>query len=63
MQRHVRGKMMYSDGSVYDGQFYYDIIQGEGLMEYSKESKYHGSWLNGLVSSASLVHNMMLELT
>ncbi len=35
---------------MYEGAFTNDVIHGEGEMRYSQLSKYHGAWINGLVS-------------
>ena len=42
--------MIFSTGLVYEGEFVNDIICGEGEMRFSSNSKYQGSWLNGMVS-------------
>ena len=49
LQRHGKGKIEYSTGQVFEGEFVNNIINGEGEMRYSKVSKYHGNWLNGMV--------------
>lgn len=53
-QRYGRGKLELSTGEVYEGDFRDDMITGEGEMKYSKTSKYHGSWLHGMVRYAVL---------
>ena len=54
VQRHTKGKMKYSTGQIYDGEFVNDVICGEGEMRYSSSCKYQGSWMNGLVSCLAL---------
>ena len=49
MQRHGKGRVVYSTGQEFEGEFKNDIINGEGDMRYNEVSKYHGGWLNGLV--------------
>ena len=50
--------MKLSTGEIYTGDFEYDLMNGEGEMEYSKTMRYKGSWKNNLVSDYTymLVH-------
>lgn len=46
-QRHGKGKMTYSDGSVYDGPFLYGKKSGaNGTITYINGDKYVGQWSN-----------------
>ena len=42
--------MKLSTGEIYTGDFEYDLMNGEGEMEYTKTMRYKGSWKNNLVS-------------
>lgn len=54
IQRHGKGKLEFAVTNVtYEGEFSDDTINGEGGMQYSEKSKYHGSWISGLVSEVN----------
>ncbi len=37
--------MRYRDGSVYDGQWFWGSMCGEGTMKFADGSSYEGEWL------------------
>lgn len=63
IQRHGKGKLTYSTGQVYDGEFVNDNINGEGEMKYSKVSKYQGGWVTGLVRLQLFAKKEFLHLS
>ena len=46
--------MKLSTGEIYSGDFEYDLMNGEGEMEYTKTMRYKGSWKNNLVSDYNI---------
>ena len=63
IQRHGKGKLTYSTGQVYEGEFVNDNINGEGEMKYSKISKYQGGWVTGLVRLQLFAKKQFLHLS
>ena len=50
-QWHGKGTLTFSTGELYVGEFEHGLMSGNGEMEYKKNMKYKGEWLNNLVSS------------
>jgi hypothetical protein len=46
-QKHGRGKMSYSNGDIYIGEYKNDIIAGQGKMVFRNKDVYEGSWHDG----------------
>ncbi|MCL2164891.1 MAG: hypothetical protein FWH55_10995 [Oscillospiraceae bacterium] len=44
---HGKGKMKYTNGNVYDGEWVHGVQQGNGLMRYRNGDIYDGKWQNG----------------
>ena len=44
---HGKGKLTFSDGSVYEGQFARHNLNGNGTMRYSDGYRYEGQWKEG----------------
>ncbi len=61
IQRHTKGKLIYSTKMTYSGEFANDVICGEGEMMYGPECKYQGSWVNGLVRIIKLDLIIVIE--
>ena len=40
--------MHYSDGSIYEGEWYNDKRSGRGILKLPNDNRYEGSWLNGM---------------
>lgn len=47
-KRHGRGKMMYTTGDIYDGEWHEDKRHGQGKMRYTDGTYYDGEWKNNL---------------
>lgn len=41
------GKMIYTNGNIYNGQWYEDQVWGQGRMNYSDGTIYDGQWKSG----------------
>lgn len=50
-QKDGMGKLLYADGTHYEGQFKDNYIDGEGTF-FGKNQKYDGSWKNGRMHGA-----------
>jgi hypothetical protein len=51
-----RGKMIYSDGSIYVGTFYYGFPEGTGTRTYKDGSKYVGSFRSGFFQGTGILN-------
>ena len=47
-KRHGQGKMMYTNGDIYDGEWHEDKRPGQGKMRYVDGTYYDGEWKNNL---------------
>ena len=47
-KRHGQGKMMYTTGDIYDGEWHEDKRHGQGKMRYTDGTYYDGEWKNNL---------------
>jgi hypothetical protein len=45
---HGNGKMTWSDGGTYEGQYFEGNLSGKGIMIWMNGQKYEGGWLNNL---------------
>jgi hypothetical protein len=45
--RHGNGKQTWKDGSVYVGDWQYDVANGFGKVTTASGSKYIGNWVDG----------------
>lgn len=44
--RHGKGRFYYSEGGLYDGQWYANKMQGKGTLYYSSgKIAYEGDWM------------------
>ena len=39
--------MEYTNGDVYEGQYFEDYRHGTGLMKYASKTSYYGDWVMG----------------
>ncbi len=42
-----KGKLLWSDGKCYEGEFKDDKKHGKGIFKWPDGRKYIGSWVNG----------------
>ena len=47
-QREGKGKMQWSDGSLFEGIWRNDKANGQGRMIFADRSIYEGEWVNGI---------------
>lgn len=47
-QKHGTGKFTFRDGSSYEGSWYYNLMQGFGVLTYPNGDTYSGYFMNGL---------------
>ena len=46
--RHGFGKMIYIDGTIYEGDWLYGLKHGKGMFQYKDGSVYRGYFVNDL---------------
>ena len=46
--RHGRGTYIQSDGSIYEGYWFYDKVHGHGRKIYENGSMYIGDWIDNI---------------
>ncbi len=46
-KKHGKGKCIFNNGDIYDGEWSNNEINGYGTMKYKNGNKYEGEWLNG----------------
>ena len=52
---HGKGKLEYTDGIVFKGDFYFDRIQGFGCYITRDGTKYVGNWVDNKLNGVGLV--------
>ncbi len=62
-QRHGKGRLRFVSGNVYNGEFQYNQIHGQGVMAYRNRDRYDGRWKNGMVSEYNIVVILCLALS
>ena len=45
-KKHGRGTFIWSDGSIYNGQFQHNNIEGTGEYKWADGRSYNGDWKN-----------------
>ncbi len=53
---HGRGVFTWSDGRMYNGEYYDDKKQGYGVFTWPDGRKYDGSWMNGKQHGVGIYH-------
>ena len=45
--KHGRGKLTYSNGDLYEGQFANNLYEGFGIYYFRNNDRYEGNWSKG----------------
>jgi len=56
--RHGKGRFYYSEGGLYDGQWYANKMQGKGTLYYSSgKIAYEGDWIADKFEGFGVLYN------
>lgn len=45
--KHGKGKLLYSNGDIYEGEFKDNLHDGQGTYDFKNKDKYEGQWIKG----------------